>query len=52
MGEFHKVKEELSVSSGVVPVVMPKTLTNTAVDLAHVEHQGIVKQKSLIPKNG
>ena len=52
MPRLNRVKDELSVCNGVVPredrIALPKTLRNTAVDLAHVGHQGVVKTKSLI----
>ena len=50
--EYKKVKDELLVYKGTIlrgnRIVVPNTLTNRAVDLAHVGHQGIVKTKQLI----
>ena len=50
--EYKKVKDELLVYKGTIlrgnRIVVPNTLRNRAVDLAHVGHQGIVKIKQLI----
>ena len=52
--ENKKVKDELLVYKGTIlrgntcRIVVPNTLRNRAVDLAHVGHQGIVKTKQLI----
>lgn len=50
--EYTKVKDELSVHNGTIlrgcRLVIPSSLQNKAVDLAHVGHQGIVKTKRLL----
>ena len=50
--EYTKVKEELSVHDGTIlrghRLVIPHSLQNKAIDLAHVGHQGIVKTKRLL----
>ena len=50
--EYNEVKDELLVYKGTIlrgnRVVVPNTLRDRAVDLAHVGHQGIVKTKRLI----
>ena len=50
--EYKKVKDELLVYKGTIlrgnRIVVPKTLRDRAVELAHVGHQGIVKTKRLI----
>ena len=50
--DYVKVKDELSVHKGTIlrgnRIVIPSTLRERVVDLAHVGHQGIVKTKCLI----
>ena len=50
--EYTKIKQELAVHKGTIlrgnRLVIPPTLRNKAVDLAHVGHQGIVKTKRLL----
>lgn len=50
--EYNEVKDKLLVYKGTIlrgnRVVVPNTLRDRAVDLAHVGHQGIVKTKRLI----
>ena len=50
--EFKKVKDDLSICNGIVlrgsNIVLPSSVRNAAIELAHVGHQGIVKTKSLI----
>ena len=45
--EYKKVKDELLVYKGTIlrgnRVVVPNTLRDRAVELAHVGHQGVVK---------
>jgi len=53
---FHQVLPELTVSSdGLVlrdtRVVLPQTLVQRAVDLAHSGHQGVVKTKELLKRH-
>ena len=49
---FLNVKNELSVCNGLIlrnhRLVLPHSLQNKAVDLAHTGHQGIVKTKMLL----
>ena len=49
---FLNVKDELSVCNGLIlrnhRLVLPHSLQNKAVDLAHTGHQGIVKTKMLL----
>lgn len=49
---FQNVKDELSVANGLVlrqnRVVIPSSLQQKSVDLAHATHHGIVKTKQLI----
>ena len=49
---FRNDKDELSVANGLVlrqtRVVIPPSLQQKSVDLAHDTHQGIVKTKSFI----
>ena len=49
--EYTKIKQELAVHKGIIltgnRLVIPPTLRNKAVDLAHIGHQGIVKTKRL-----
>ncbi len=50
--EYTKIKQELAVHKGTIlrgnRLVIPPTLRNKAVDLAHIGHQGIVKTKRLL----
>ena len=49
---YKRLKDEFSVQNGLVlrrnRIVIPATLRNKAVDLAHLGHQGIVNTKQLI----
>ena len=50
--EYIKIKQELAVHNGTIlrgnRLVIPPTLRNKAVDLAHIGHQGVVKTKRLL----
>lgn len=52
VGDYVKVKEELSVSCGVIlrghRLVLPSSLRQKVIDISHSSHQGIVKTKQLI----
>jgi len=49
---YKRLKDEFSVHNGLVlrgnRIVIPATLRNKAVDLAHLGHQGIVKTQQLL----
>jgi len=49
---YAKMKHEFAVCSGIIlrgnRIVMPTSLQQKAVDLAHIGHQGVVKTKSLL----
>lgn len=49
---YKRLKDEFSVHNGLVlrrnRIVIPATVRNKAVDLAHLGHHGIVKTKQLI----
>ena len=52
ISDFTRFKDEISVYGGLVlrghRLILPQSLQNQAIDIAHQSHQGIVKTKQLI----
>ena len=52
ISDFTRFKDEISVHAGLVlrghRLILPQSLQNQAIDIAHQSHQGIVKTKQLI----
>ena len=52
ISDFTRFKDEISVHDGLVlrghRLILPQSLQNQAIDIAHQSHQGIVKTKQLI----
>ena len=52
ISDFTRFKDEISVHDGLVlrghRLILPQSLQNQAIEIAHQSHQGIVKTKKLI----
>ena len=52
VSKYHQIKQELSVSNGVIPrgtrIIVPEKLRGRMIMLAHSGHRGIVKMKRLL----